>query len=155
MVRPTLAPVSATTLPVGRRISRKEVNGQRIVSTGRRKDRYKGFETPSNPGQQRGILTSLYHKRGRVRTWGTRGICMERIHTFVECGWSLWTLHGMSHIVYGGAVVVDGNQSVAPVTGTGPMDFGKDSGRGLDPPLDLDDDDPKIFVSRRSASSDK
>ena len=58
--------------------------------------------------------------------------------------------------------VVDGKQGVvcdAPA-GAGPMDFGKDLDTDLgstacSDPLDLADDDPKIFVSRSSAGSDK
>jgi hypothetical protein len=43
----------------------------------------------------------------------------------------------------------------APV-GAGPMDFGKDSDTDLGAnALDLGDDDPKVFVSRSPAGSDK
>jgi hypothetical protein len=56
------------------------------------------------------------------------------------------------------AEVVDGNRGVArgaPV-GAGPMDFGKDSDTDLRAnALDLGDDDPKVFVSRSPAGSDK
>ena len=43
-----------------------------------------------------------YITSGGVSGLWARGICVGRIRTFVEGGWSLWTLHGMSHGVYGG-----------------------------------------------------
>jgi hypothetical protein len=86
-----------------------------------------------------------------------------RIRTFIEGGRSLWTLHGMSNIVRGGG----GRRLKSTVRETrasaGPMDFGKVSesrtrtlgSTTRSGPLDPDDDDPQIFVSSRSASSDK
>jgi len=74
---------------------------------------------------------------------------VERIRTFIECGWALWTLHGISHIVYGGGgrePKRDGTDGLRQRLGTRTWGANR---------LDLDDDDPKIFVSRRSASSDK
>ena len=78
---------------------------------------------------------------------------MGRIRTFVEGGWSLWTLHGGGHGVYGGGRPKPKCGGVTRLW-AGPMDFGRDCDADSVSHLDPGDDDPKIFVSCRSASSD-
>ena len=72
--------------------------------------------------------------------------------TFVEGGRTLRTLHGISHGVYGGG----GRKLKRRVHGSGSDGLETRVWTGTCAvPLDLVDDDPEVFVSRRPASSDK